>query len=280
MAKKAVFGSKRHGYNATQKKRQRRATALKKTGSLMGWFFSNGIFFVVALAGFVYGFQQGNKNISDINPFQGDILKNVEVSGNNMLTREDLISIASLDSGMLMDSVIEDSVYERLEENCWISEANLEKKFPSKIVLEVKEATPVMSAYEAGRWVVYSEKGKVLPLSRNTAYSLPVLSATTKEERLLCGAFLNKVLELDNGLFQKISQISVSEEERAIEVFFNDVHFRTLFGMDSIWNAETFIQYREMVKNFGENLSETNILDMRFPGFAFIKKNEKRRNNG
>ena len=280
MAKKAVFGSKRHGYNAMQKKKQRRATAMHKAGHLLGWFWHSGIFIVVAVAGFVYGFQQGEKNIFELNPLQGNILKNVEVSGNKMLTKEDLISLAALDSGKAMDSLFEDSIRNVLMQENWISEVHVQKKFPSKIILEVKESIPLMSAYEAGRWVVYSEKGKVLPLSMKTAYRLPVLLAAKKEERLLCGAFLKILLENDKSLFEKVSQISYSAEEKGIEVFFNNVSFKTLFSQDSVWNSRTFMDYRQMVDNFTVELSETNLLDMRFPGFAFVKKMEKRRKNG
>lgn len=280
MAKKAVFGSKRHGYNAMQKKQQRRATAMQKTGSAMGWFFRCGIFFVIALAGFVYGLQQGEKNWKNMNPFQGNILKNIEVSGNYMLAREEVIMLSLLDSGMQMDSIVEDSIKEKLQADSRILEAKVEKKFPSKVLLEINEARPLMSAYESGRWVVYSEKGSVLPLSRKTAYQLPVITAKTKNERMLCASFLRKLYEMDSLLFKKISQVSVSHEEQGIEVFFNDVSYKTLFALDSSWNADTFAGYRQMVKNFDENLSETSILDMRFSGFAFIRKKETRRKNG
>lgn len=276
--------NRRCGQNAMRRKQERRKRALafvcRTVKSSVRWFLRRGVFILIAILGILYGVQQSYDKLPEINPLRWKDLKNVEISGNKMLTREDVITAAGLEVGMKMDSVFEDSIVARLLGEPWVSSVKVRKVFPAKIAVEIVEAEALMSAFEAGSWIVYSEKGKILPLSTRSAYSLPVTLAHTREGREVCAEFLYAMKALAPDLYNKVSQVSFESKEGGVEVFFSNVKFKTLFPAGGEWKKETFSEFRRMAQLFPAELNEAAYLDLRFNGFAYIKGLGKRKKNG
>lgn len=267
-----------------RRKRERRKRALafvcRSVKSSVRWLLRRGVFILIAVLGILYGVQQSYDKLPELNPLRWKDLKNVEISGNKMLTREDVIASAGLEIGMKMDSVFEDSVAAKLLEEPWVSSVKVRKVFPAKVEVEIVESEALMSAFEAGNWIVYSEKGKILPLSTRSAYSLPVTLAHTREGRIICAEFLHSMKAHAPALYNKVSQVSFESKEGGIEVFFSNVNFKTLFPASGGWNAETFSGFLRMEHLFPAELNEAAYLDLRFNGFAYIKGLGKRKKNG
>lgn len=265
------------GYNRQQRKLKRIAKIQAFLKLCLRWSYRRGIFYALAIVGIGFGIQQGRNKLPELNPMRWKNLKSVELEGNSMLPFEDVLSIALLDTGMLMDSIDEYAIEARLLEEPWVSSVEISKVFPSKLKMKFQESKPVMSAFEAGRFAVYSETGKMLPLSTKSAYKYPVVSVSTREEREVCAAFLFAMLKLDPVLYAKVSQVSLVEN--GVEVFFSDVRFKTLFSAQGNWTKKVFDEYWKMVRVYSNELTEAEFLDLRFEGFAYVKNVEKRRKN-
>lgn len=276
--------NRHRGQNAMRRKRERRKRALafvsRSVKGSVRWFLRRGVFILIALLGILYGAQQSYDKLPELNPLRWKALKNVEISGNKMLTREDVLSLAGLEIGMEMDSVFEGYVEAKLLEEPWVSGVKVAKVFPAKLTIEITESEALMSALEAGSWVVYSEKGKVLPLSTRSAYSLPVTLAHTREGRTICAEFLYAMKEHAPDLYNKVSQVSFESKEGGVEVFFSNVNFKTLFPAGGGWTGETFSEFRRMEQMFPAELNQAKYLDLRFNGFAYIKGLGQRKKNG
>lgn len=270
----------RMGYNRRQRIRKRVEKVRHALYLCWRWTYRRGILYALALGGLGFGIQQGRNQLPELNPLHWKNLKTIEVEGNRMLTFEDIVSTAELDSGMFMDSISESRIQEKLLGEAWISSVKVAKKFPSTVTIEVQESKPVMSSFEAGRWVVYSENGAVLPLSTMSAYKYPVVSVSTREEREVCAKFLFVMQKSDPALYGKVSQVAVSAMEQGIEVFFSDVRFKVLFSMDGEWEDRVFKEYRKMVRSYSEDLKNADVLDLRFGNFAYLRSLGYRRKNG
>lgn len=270
----------RIGYNRRQRILKRIAKVQHAFYMLWRWTYRRGIFYAVALFGLGFGIEQGRDQLPELNPLRWKNVKTFEVSGNNMVTFEDVLRIAVLDTGMLLKDINVEQVKERLLAEPWISSVTTSEKFPSTFRIDIQESTPIMSSLDAGRWVVYSERGVVLPLSTQSAYAYPIVDVSTRESREVCARFLFTMLKEAPELYKKVSLVTVAPEERAVEVFFNDVRFKTLFLMDGGWSKNVFAQYHKMMRNYSESMVDVSVLDLRFEGFAYLRNLGSRRKNG
>ena len=269
----------RCGYNKQKRRLERKENRRKKIRSVLHWFLYRGIFLFVAVAGLIVGLKMNENKLPELNPFRWNQLKSIEISGNKRLSADDILNIIEIDSGMILKNINLQNTTEKLLKEAWIQSAQVSFSFPSTLKIELNESKPIMSAFEAGHWTVYSSEGKVLPMSVNSAYQFPVLSAKNTEERLLAGIFLKTLKDADERLYHKVSQIEIIDDKNAIEIFFNGDNFKTYFAMDRQWNEELFNEYWTMKNLFVRDLQNAKILDLRFPGFAYIIPKRKANNS-
>lgn len=137
----------------------------------------------------------------------------------------------------------------------------------------------MLSVLEGGKATIYSEKGAALPFSVATAMRLPVLETSSLDQVKKIAEFLGTMKSIDNNLYEKVSQVSWSEEHKGIEVFFKDVGFKTLFP-SSDWTKDVFVLYESIENGFTKDLRCAGVVDMRFHGFAYVRNYDKRCVNG
>ena len=73
--------------------------------------------------------------------------------------------------------------------------------------------------------------------------------------------------------------MSWSEKDNAFVVYFKDAGYRVLFP-SSGWTKEMFALYDALGKGFNNDLRCAGEVDLRFPGFAYVRNFEKRCVNG
>lgn len=273
-----MFG-RRIGYNEEQRKLKRANRVKGGFRGMARWFKRRGwiICLMVLLIG--VGLWEARFYVQRINPIELRHLQIIEIEGNRMLSWEDVVQSAQLEPGMLMSEVNADSVKKALLQIPLIHSAEVDKHFPSSMFIKIQEASPVLTVLENGKGIVYSERGMVLPMSMTTAYHLPVLENESVEKVRTAASFLSAMRRMDAGLFERVSQIAWSEEHGALEVYFRDVDYKTLFPVEN-WNKDLFALYESLGEGFSPELRCAREVDMRFVGFAYVRSFDKRCVNG
>ena len=273
-----LFG-RRIGTNERQR-REERARKLKHAfGCVWCWFKRRGWIFGVVLAVLAFLAIHNRFYLQRFNPLELRYLQYVEIEGNRMLSWEDVMQNAQVETGMRMSELNEDSVAAALTQLPIILSASVEKKFPSSLYIKLHETSPVLTVLEGGKATIYSEKGLPLPYSVATAMRLPVLEVDALDKVKMMSQFLLTMRNADRELYDRVSQLTWSEGDAAIKVFFRDVGFVALFPAKN-WNKDMFVLYKAVENGFATDLRCAGELDMRFSGFAYVRNYDKRCVNG
>ncbi|WP_295073252.1 FtsQ-type POTRA domain-containing protein [uncultured Fibrobacter sp.] len=273
-----MFG-RRIGYNERKRKRKRARMRRMRIANAVRWFKRKGWVLTLLLVLATVALWQSRFYLHQINPLELRHLQYIEIEGNRMLSWEDVVQGAQVETGMLMSELDADSVKKSLLQIPLIHSAEVESKFPSSLYIKLQEASPILSVLENGKGTVYSERGLSLPMSMMTALHLPILENESVGKVKQVAQFLFAMRKEDKPLYDRVSQVGWSEEDSGFEVFFKDAGFRVMFP-ESNWNKELFTLYDAIGKGFRKDLLCASEVDMRFHGFAYIKKIDKRCTNG
>ena len=257
-----------YGYNAIRQRQKRRESRKKFFASSWSWFRKKGwkIFLVVAVLSVAVW--QGWFFIRKFNPMGWRTLKTVSITGNHILTWEEILQTAGLETGMPMSEIHADSVRNNLLSLPFLHDAQVDVGFFWKVSINIEETTPLMQVYENGEWNAYSERGQQLPALASARFEYPVATIQKKRDVKALAHFLQKLRQSDALLYKEVSQVSVDEKRHAVEVFFRNVRFKVLFPLDSV-SASSFSHYRLLVDGLSTDMNQLKLLDMRFEGFAY-----------
>ena len=273
-----MFG-RRIGYNERKRKRKRARMRRMRIANAVRWFKRKGWVLALLLILATVALWQSRFYLHQINPLELRHLQYIEIEGNRMLSWEDVVQSAQVETGMLMSELDADSVKKSLLQIPLIHSAEVESKFPSSLYIKLQEATPIFSVLEDGKGTVYSERGLSLPMSMMTALRLPILENESVGKVKQVAQFLFTMRKEDKPLYDRVSQVGWSEKDRAFEVYFKDAGFRVMFP-ESNWDKDLFTLYDAVGKGFRKDLLCAGEVDMRFHGFAYLKNFDKRCING
>lgn len=273
-----LFG-RRIGYNERKRKEARAQKVKSDTARIARWFKRGGwILLLLIVAGAAVLWHE-RFYLQRFNPLELRHLQFVEIEGNRMLSWEDVMQNAQVETGMLMSELDADSVAANLMQIPLISSVEVEKSFPSSLTIKLQESTPVLSVLDQGKAKVYSEKGISMPLSMATAMRLPVLENGSIEQVEVIATFLDTMRKMNNALYEDVSQVGWDEQNKAVEVFFRDAGYRVLYPASG-WQKEDFALYESLGEGFAKDLHCAGEVDMRFHGFAYVRNFDKRCVNG
>ena len=277
--RKTTLLGRRIGYNERLRKEERARKVKHGFGCVWRWFKHGGwILGAIVLALGIAAFQN-RFYLQRFNPLELRHLQYVDIEGNRMLSWEDVMQNAQVETGMLMSELNADSVEAALMQLPLILSAKVEKKFPSSLYIKLQEASPVLTVFDGGKATIYSEKGFQLPFSMATAMRLPVLEVESLDKVKVMTQFLLSMRKADIELYERVSQLTWSEADQGIKVFFRDVGFPTLFPAKD-WNKDVFTLYKSLESGFTKDLHCAGEVDMRFLGFAYVRNYDKRCENG
>ena len=279
MSPKTTFLGRRIGYNEEKRKRTRAMKIKNGAKKSLGWFKRRGwiiglVLVILATAAWTNRFY-----LQRFNPMELRHLQYIDIEGNRMLTWEDVVQNAQVEPGMLLSEVFEDSVEKNLMQLPLIHKVTVEKHFPSSLTIKVQESSPVVAFFQGGRAMVYSERGLPLPMSTSTAFHLPVVDSLAFEKIGDVAAHLQKLKQENAELYGLVSQVSWSEEHRAYEVFFSDVGYKVLFP-EREWDKNLWTLYESVKRGFPQDVNCAGEVDLRFPGFLYVRNFDKRSVNG
>lgn len=256
----------RMGTNAIKHRQISRENRKKAFGRMAHWLRKKGwkIFLVIAVLGVAVW--QGWFWIRKFSPAELRTLKTIDITGNRLLTWEEILQAAGLETGMPMSEIDADSVRNRLLSLPLLQDAEISVGFFWKVEIVVKETVPLMVTIENGERKFYSERGLALPIA--AAFGLPVATVSREHDIKPLAAFLQKMRSSDEPLYRSVSQVSLDEKNHAVEVFFRDTRMKVLFPQEGV-SERTFAHYRLLVDGLSGKMSKVRSLDMRFEGFAY-----------
>ena len=277
--RKTTLLGRRMGYNELKRKQERVRKVKDGVSSAWHWFKRRGWIFTIILVVLAVLAIHNRFYLQHFNPLELRHLQYVEIEGNRMLSWEDVMQGAQVETGMLMSELNADSVEASLMQLPMILSAKVEKKFPSSLYIKLQETSPVLTVLSEGRATIYSEKGYPLPYSVATAMRLPVMDMAAMEHVKSVTQFLVEMRKYDAELYNRVSQVTWSTEDECMKVYFRDVGFTALFR-DLKSNKDQFTLYKSLENGFAKDLLCAGEVDMRYSGFAYVRNYDKRCVNG
>jgi cell division protein FtsQ len=126
-------------------------------------------------------------------------IKEISVRGLRELTEKDILTSADIKSAQNLLSVNKDAVIRRVSANQWVENVYVGKELPGKLVLEVKERTPLALVKQAGDFYLMDVKGFVFKrLGKSDEVDLPVITGITKTEQTKSPLVLDTLRLLKN----------------------------------------------------------------------------------
>ena len=277
--RKTTLLGRRMGYNEMMRKQERVRKVKSGVSSVWHWFKRRGWILTIVLVVLAVLAIHNRFYLQHFNPLELRHLQYVEIEGNRMLSWEDVMQGAQVETGMLMSELNADSVEASLMQLPMILSAKVEKKFPSSLYIKLHETSPVLTVLSEGRATIYSEKGYPLPYSVATAMRLPVMDVAAMEHVKSVTQFLVEMRSYDAELYNRVSQVTWSTPDDCMKVYFRDVGFTALFK-DMKSNKDQFTLYKSLENGFAKDLLCAGEVDMRYSGFAYVRNYDKRCVNG
>ena len=177
-------------------------------------------------------------------------IKNIRAEGNQLLSKEQIISLARIQNGENTFKINKRKTIENIKENVYIEDVKIIRKLPSEILIQIEERIPEYLLEYASSYVSVDKNGYILEISNEKA-ELPVLQGTeTASEDFIVGnrlciedvkklAILKKVMQLakENDLNNLITRINI-ESEKNIQLIFEEKEITAHLGDDSNLNTK------------------------------------------
>lgn len=152
-------------------------------------------------------------------------IKNIEVSNNNIISAETIISLSGLSTENNIFQYKRTEVIKNIEENSYIESAKVQRKLPNTVKIEVEERTPKYSVDYLGKYAYINTQGYVLEISEDSK-GLPIIQGSATEEgdvvpnNRLCNEDLEKLEDVikimdvakENGIESKVTSIDISNK--------------------------------------------------------------------
>ncbi len=215
------------------------------------------IIFILAVA-FAVNLSAHNLNVNDI-----------EVSGNNRLSKADVIRNLNIDRETSLLTLDLGLVNARLKSNPWIKDVSLRKQMPDTLMVRIKEAEPKALLYLKGSAFLVEEEGKTLEEVRDegTAF-LPVIRSESAEKNK---KEIQEALQLIDALAKK----GILSNRESVEIRLNS--YGPDMVVDGVMIKVGYGNYMEKLARWEElepevaKLGPTSYIDLRFRDRVIVK---------
>lgn len=104
-------------------------------------------------------------------------ITSIEIKGNNEKQADYIIKLSGVEIGTNIFKINDATLKENIEKDSYLKFIGVEKKYPDKIIIEIKEKVPAAMIKEGNSSLVLDEEGYVLQILQDTnGLSYPVLS--------------------------------------------------------------------------------------------------------
>ncbi|MEJ2634398.1 MAG: FtsQ-type POTRA domain-containing protein [Calditrichia bacterium] len=197
-------------------------------------------------------------------------LKKVVVQGNRFVDKEDILKLADLKTGVRLFQVIPDSVAGQVLKNPYLQGVSVSRSIPSTVIITVQERKPVAYLVDKDIYMIDAYGIILLKKTQMSLENLPFITGLSvrnllKNRRPLLDALdlVGKIREVDQSLFQFISEIHMDSEE-APYLYLIRGGATVEIGMDGIY--ERLFLLSEFIKNSAilNQLEKVKNIDLRY----------------
>ncbi|MDD5491348.1 MAG: FtsQ-type POTRA domain-containing protein [bacterium] len=171
--------SKKRKWNTRVKKRRKQALYFKtqvRKGAL-----GIGILAVLLVAGW-FGYQ---KIINILVNSQRCILTKVEIKNLKYLPQHEILRLANIPNGVNIFALPLDDVETRIETNPLVKKAQIDRKWPSVLVINIQEREPLAKIIDQGQEYLLDSEAKAIKNPLSHPIPLPVLSGLSLQDTRL-----------------------------------------------------------------------------------------------
>lgn len=243
----------------------RRASIPKKTANRLLWASAAvAVLCVFAIAGAVL-YQYGERSWR----FRIDSSDNIEVSGNEDVSKAQIMEVMGADIGRNIFFVPLSQQKAQLEQIPWVESASVMRFVPNRLKVEIKERTPVAFARVGPRIFLIDAGGTLMELPQKHKYSFPVILGMNPGEPLSTRlphmkAYNELVQELDSSgahYSQDLSEVDVSDLDN-VKVRVNDPAGDVLVelgGSDYLKRYRTYVSHVQEWRQQFQKLESVNL---------------------
>jgi cell division protein FtsQ len=150
-------------------------------------------------------------------------IKEISVRGLKELTEKDILAMAKIQPRSNILSVNTDAVAKRISANPWIKNIYIGRELPNRLVLEVRERTPVALVKQAGDFYLMDVGGFVFKrLSKTDEVDLAIVTGVNIQDKAQ-SALLAEALKL-------LEMLSASDQHAFLGTV-SEVHIDEVFGL-------------------------------------------------
>jgi cell division protein FtsQ len=161
-------------------------------------------------------------------------VKEISVRGLKELTQKDILASADIKSTQNILAVNKDAVIRRVCANQWVENVYVGRELPGKLVLEVKERTPLALVKQAGDFYLMDVKGFVFKkLSKGDEVDLPVITGIADNEQIKSPLILSAL-----NLLRTVSKSGEYSYLGAI----SEINIDNVFGISLISETGLFLK--------------------------------------
>lgn len=251
----------------------RRNSIPKKTASRLFWASIAvailGSLSVAAAALYQYGERSWR--------FRIDSSDNIEVAGNENVTKPQIMEVMGSDIGRNIFFVPLTQQKAQLEQIPWVESASVMRFVPNRLKVEIHERTPVAFARVGPRIFLIDAGGTLMELPQKHKYSFPVILGMNPGEPLSTRvprmrAYNELVQELDSGgarYSQDLSEVDVSDLDN-LKVRVNDPAGDVLVELGSSEYLKRYRTYVSHVQEWRQQFQKLESVNLRYDNQVIV----------
>ncbi|MCX8073162.1 MAG: FtsQ-type POTRA domain-containing protein [Candidatus Binatia bacterium] len=198
----------------------------------------------------------------------------VEIEGNRRVPREQLVEWIHWQDDVSIWDIDPDTLTARLAQHPWVRGATVQRIFPRRVRIQVRERRPVALVQVAKGFQYVDRTGKVLgPVHSGEAPDLPIISGVDQfKERELSSLHVHRALQLLRicerlQCFDSISQVQIGRKGLVVIPVRNRV--AVVLGWGGF--AEKLRRSARVFAMWEGQVDRLRVLDLSFPKVAVLK---------
>jgi cell division protein FtsQ len=177
-------------------------------------------------------------------------IKETSVRGLKELTEKDILTLAAIPQRQNLLSVNTDTLVKRISANPWVKIIYVGRELPGRLVLEVRERTPVAMVKQASDFYLMDNEGFVFKkLGKTDDVDLPIITGVNGNEKEKSKLLLGTL-----GLLKMLSDSSAYSYLGAI----SEVNVDDVFGLSLL--TDTGLRLKLGIGDYDNKLRQLNVV--------------------
>ena len=161
-------------------------------------------------------------------------IKEISVRGLRELTEKDVLATAGIKPAQNLLAINTDAVIRRVSANQWVESIYVGRELPNKLVLEVKERTPLALVKQDNDFCLMDAEGFVFKkLGKSDEVDLPIITGVDEKEEIKSQLLL--------GTLNLLKTVSKSSQYAYLGTV-SEVHVDNVFGLSLISSTGLYLK--------------------------------------